>query len=128
VPLRCCRWPRVRCRWTWSTSGPLFTRTPPACGPLSPRTTAQVGGHGSLGDIPLIVIPAGLPIAETEPGLGLIPQDADRIDSIWRNLQEDHLTRSTNARIMVAENSGHYVYLDEPALVVDAIHDLTTTE
>jgi pimeloyl-ACP methyl ester carboxylesterase len=92
------------------------------------ETTGQVGGEGSLGDIPLIVIRAGLPIAEAEPGLTLTPKDAEQVDSIWRSLQENHLTRSTNARIVVAENSGHYVYVDEPALVLDAIRDLTTTE
>ena len=89
------------------------------------ETTAQVGGPGSLGDVPLIVIAAGLGVAEAEPGIGLSSEDAERVDSIWRTLQEDHLTRSTNARLVVAENSDHYVYASEPKLVIDAIRDLT---
>jgi pimeloyl-ACP methyl ester carboxylesterase len=91
------------------------------------ETTAQVGGQGSLGDIPLIVISAGPGIANDEPGLALSPEDAERVDSIWRSLQEDHLSRSTNARLVVAEYSGHYIYATEPDLVVDAIRDLTAT-
>ena len=91
------------------------------------ETTAQVAGSGSLGDIPLIVLAAGLGIAKAEPGLTLSLQDAKRVDSIWRSLQEDHLTRSTNARLVVAKNSGHYIYASEPELVIDAIRDLTTT-
>lgn len=90
------------------------------------ETTTQVGGQGSLGDIPLIVLAAGLGIAEAEPGLALSPQDAKRVDSILRSLQENHLTRSTNARLVVAENSGHYVYISEPLLVVDAIRELAS--
>ena len=92
------------------------------------ETTAQVGGQGSLGDIPLIVVAAGLGFAETERGLALTLEEAERVGSIWRSLQEDHLTRSTNAQLVAAENSGHYVYVDEPALVVDAIRDLTTID
>jgi hypothetical protein len=93
------------------------------------ETTAQVGGHGSLGDIPLIVIAASLGTAEADPGLTLSPKDAKRVDSIWRSLQEDHLTRSTNARLLVAQNSGHYVYASQPdlVLVLDAIRELTAT-
>ena len=90
------------------------------------ETTAEVAGPGSLGDIPLIVLAAGLKVAEADPGLALSPQDAERVDSIWRSLQEDHLTRSTNARLVVAENSGHYIYASEPELVIAAIRDLTT--
>jgi len=58
----------------------------------------------------------------------LIEKDAKRVDSIWRRLQGNHLTRSTNAQLVVAENSGHYVYISEPALVVDAIRDLALDE
>ena len=92
------------------------------------ETTAQVAELGSVGDVPLIVLAAGLGVAEGDPGLNLTPQEAQRVDSIWRSLQEDHLTRSTNARLVVAENSGHYIYNSEPEIVVDAISDLTTAK
>ncbi|WP_226963533.1 alpha/beta fold hydrolase [Nostocoides sp. F2B08] len=90
------------------------------------QTMAQVPGRGSLGDLPLIVIAAGLGVGETDPGNPLTGDEAERINSIRRSLQEDHLTRSSNARLIVAENSGHTVYVDEPELVLDAIRALAT--
>ena len=92
------------------------------------QTMAQVPGRGSLGDLPLIVIAAGLGVAETDPGLPLTGDEAERFDSIRRTLQQDHLTRSSNARLVLAENSGHTVYADEPELVLAAIRELATTK
>jgi pimeloyl-ACP methyl ester carboxylesterase len=91
------------------------------------QTMAQIGGEGSLGDLPLIVIAAGLGVGGTDPGLPLTGEEAQRFDSIRRGLQEDHLTRSSNAALIVAENSGHTVYVDEPQLVLDAIRELAST-
>ena len=91
------------------------------------QTMAQVPGRGSLVDLPLIVIAAGLGVAETDPGNPLTGDEAERIDSIRRSLQQDHLTRSSNARLVLAENSGHTVYADEPELVLAAIRELATT-
>lgn len=118
----------LRHEWAALAARPQSLRASLAEDDAWAETTAQVGGPGSLGDIPLIVIAAGLGIAAAEPGLTLSPQDAERVDSIWRSLQEDHLTRSTNARLVVAENSGHYVYISEPDLVLDAIRDLIARE
>ena len=118
----------LRHQWAALAARPHSLRTSLAEDDAWAVTTAQVGGQGSLGDVPLIVLAAGLGIAESEPGLALSPEDAERVDSIWRSLQEDHLTRSTNARLLVAENSGHSVYMSEPELVVDAIRDLTAKE
>ena len=50
-------------------------------------TTAQVGGRGALGDIPLVVLAAGAGVAAAEPGLDLPPGDAARTDAIGRSLQ-----------------------------------------
>lgn len=84
-----------------------------------------------MGDIPLIVLAAGIGLVETMPDyereeFGLTPEDTARSDAIWRDLQEDHVTRSTDGRLVVAET--HSIYFDEPDVVVEAIHDLTTTE
>jgi pimeloyl-ACP methyl ester carboxylesterase len=50
--------------------------------------------------------------------------DAEQLDAGFRRLQEDHATRSSDSRLVVAEDSRHYVYLDEPELVVDALRGL----
>lgn len=86
--------------------------------------TADVGGAGSLGDIPLVVLARGRGFAAEAAILAQHPEDAKRVDAIWRSCQEDHLTRSSNSRLVIAENSGHYIYASEPELVIDAIHAL----
>jgi len=43
-------------------------------------------------------------------------------------MQEDHLTRSTNSKLVIAETSTHYVYVTEPELAVEAIKELAGIE
>src|SRR5881397_1429745 len=43
-------------------------------------------------------------------------------DATWRDLQRDQLTLSERGCQMVAEQSGHVVAIDQPQVVVDAIH------
>ena len=78
--------------------------------------TADVGGAGSLGDIPLVVLARGRGFATEAAILAQHPEDAKWADAIWRSCQEDHLTRSSNSRLVIAENSGHYIYASEPQL------------
>lgn len=90
---------------------------------------AEVKENGDLGDIPLIVIAHGLLLkdllpAEALDALGLTTEMLDTYEAIWRELQEDHLNRSTDSTLIVAENSPHYVYVFEPELVVEAVRSL----
>ena len=43
---------------------------------------------------------------------------------IWFELQDDHLKLSTNSKQIFVQKSGHYVQLDEPQVVVDAVKEL----
>jgi pimeloyl-ACP methyl ester carboxylesterase len=51
-------------------------------------------------------------------------------DPLWQNswlsLQADLFHRLPNATYRIAENSGHYIQLDQPQMVVDAIHEIVT--
>jgi pimeloyl-ACP methyl ester carboxylesterase len=58
----------------------------------------------SLGAAPLVVLTAG-------------SNDSD----IWRRLQRDLLTRSSNSRHLIVEGSGHYIQADAPAVVIESI-------
>lgn len=90
---------------------------------------AQVSANGSLGDIPLVVLAHGVGLEGQLPpealeSMGLTPEVLANYEEIWRGLQEDHLTRSTDSTLVVAENSPHYIYFEEPDLVVDAVRGL----
>ncbi len=92
-------------------------------------SAGQVADNGSLGDIPLVVLAHGQSLdtvfpAEVLESLGLTPEEIERYEEIWRGLQEDHLSRSTDSSLVVAENSPHYIYREEPELVVTAVQDL----
>jgi pimeloyl-ACP methyl ester carboxylesterase len=43
---------------------------------------------------------------------------------IWRELQQDLAARSPKGQLRVAEKSGHFVQLDQPEMVIQAIRDL----
>lgn len=93
------------------------------------QSLAQVKANGSLGNIPLVVIAHGLKLGAVMPPaaqeqLGLTPEILDEYEAIWRSLQEDHLMRSSNSQLIVAENSHHYIYVSEPEVVISAIQEL----
>ena len=73
----------------------------------------------SLGNVPLIVIPHG-----REGMFGLAP-DRERIaEKRWQELQAQLVKQSTDAKLEVAEMSGHGIPLEQPDIVVDAIKEL----
>ena len=45
-------------------------------------------------------------------------------DRIWRGFQEDLAKRSTHGEFRLAEASGHFIQLDQPDLVIQAIRDV----
>ena len=70
---------------------------------------------------PLIVIAQGKPgppmpqlTAEQNAGFG----------RVWRELQQDLAMRSPKGQFRVADQSGHFIQIDQPELVVQAIRDL----
>ena len=77
----------------------------------------QVRTVSSFGDIPLIVLSHSL----TWRFPDLPPELADKIEEVWQNLQNDLATLSSNSTHIIATKSGHYIQVDEPQLVIDAI-------
>ena len=68
-----------------------------------------------LGDMPIAVLSRGIPIRYAN---GVPVEEAERV---WRDLQADLITLSTNSRHIIAERSSHYIHVDQPDVVVDAI-------
>lgn len=75
----------------------------------------------SLGDKPLIVLTAGpLPLEVLTSG-GLSQEQARQLDELHSESQADLTQRSQNSEQIVAEDSGHYIHVEQPNLVIDAI-------
>jgi pimeloyl-ACP methyl ester carboxylesterase len=79
----------------------------------------------SLGDIPLIVITGAIESRKDEyPSESL----AKAFLTMWGELQEDLLRLSTRSKQVLATKSGHYVMLDQPEIVIDAIRELVNQD
>lgn len=76
-----------------------------------PAEMKRPGGFGDLGELPLIVVRRG----KTE-------QPPSEEDLRHQRAQENLAKLSKNGTLIVAQNSGHTIPLDEPAVVADAVH------
>lgn len=74
----------------------------------------------SLGDLPLIVLSHGLP--DTTSGVDTSQQNL--FEQEWVKMQIELVGLSSNSRQIIAERSGHYIQLDQPELVIEAILEL----
>jgi len=76
----------------------------------------------SLGDFPLTVISAGKPAISA--GHGISEADAERMKAVAEELHVEIAALSPRGKRVIAEGSGHYVQVERPALVVDAIREV----
>ena len=70
---------------------------------------AQLHAAPSLGDKPLIVLAA-------EQSMETIPR--------WTEAQHQQAAMSTNGRLIVVAGSGHYIQLEHPSVVIDAVQQV----
>ena len=70
---------------------------------------AELRAAPSLGDRPLIVLAA-------DESMNTTPR--------WPEAQHQQAAMSTNGRLIVVEGSGHYIQLDHPAVVIDAVRQV----
>ena len=83
------------------------------------KVSSQMKAAGNMGNIPLIVLTAGLPLSVGDP-------EADKelvaFHEIWVHQFQVQLTRlSTRGRQVIVENSDHSI---DPAAVLKAIHEM----
>jgi len=83
---------------------------------LSSRELRDVH-HGPILDIPIVVLSRGKRVWPNTPY-------GDAMEAVWKELQDELNHLNGNSTHIIAENSGHAIHLDEPELVVDAIHDV----
>jgi len=75
----------------------------------------DVGGAGSLGAIPVVVLTA------TQHDLGGPPAVLARLEQDWQAMQQEMCTLSSDSVQIIATGSGHNIHLERPEVVVDAI-------
>ena len=74
---------------------------------------------GSLGNTPLTVAQHG------EQIYAGLPQDGPQIQEIWAMGQQQLALLSSNSKLITIPQSGHYIYLDQPAVAVQLIEHAT---
>jgi pimeloyl-ACP methyl ester carboxylesterase len=92
-----------------------------------PTILSQAGRLRTLGDRPLHVLTARKPPPDRDLRLaGLTRAQAERLRSIWKDLQDDEARWSTDARHDLVDDASHYVQYDRPDLVIGAVEDVVT--
>jgi pimeloyl-ACP methyl ester carboxylesterase len=77
----------------------------------------------TVGNIPLIVLSRGQGVLP--PNAGLTEDVIKRFDDGWQQMQQEMAEMSSRGKRMVAKKSGHYIHLQQPQLVIDAIKEIT---
>jgi pimeloyl-ACP methyl ester carboxylesterase len=84
------------------------------------ESAQQTAATGSLGDIPLAVLSHDPDKASAE-----LPADlARQTNDAWEKMQEELAHLSTRGTQAVAKNSAHYIQLDRPEVVIDAVRSV----
>lgn len=105
----------------WKATARALAVTPDAVGSLYSemrhlQTNAQWVGHfdGRLPDVPMVVLVHDSRLRATDP-------QRQRMAETWMLLQRELTEEVSLGKLVIAERSGHYIHLDQPELVVDAI-------
>ena len=82
-----------------------------------PESAAQAAASGSLRDMPLIVLSHDP--EKTDPDL---PPDVDKLlRGAFENMQQELAQLSSKGVRIIAKDSGHYIQLERPEVVVEAV-------
>jgi pimeloyl-ACP methyl ester carboxylesterase len=74
----------------------------------------------SFGDLPLIVLSRGL----FDPMPGLTDKENQQARQAWSEMQAGMLKLSSNSKQIIAEKSEHFIQLQQPQLVIDAVMNI----
>lgn len=85
-----------------------------------PESAAQTAATGPFGDMPLVVLSHDPDKPSTE-----LPADlAKPTNDAWEKMQEELAHLSTKGTQSVAKNSSHYIQIDRPELVIEAVRSV----
>jgi pimeloyl-ACP methyl ester carboxylesterase len=84
------------------------------------ESAAQTATTGSLGDIPLVVLSHDPDTPQPD-----LPEDLVKpANDAWQQMQEELAQLSSKGKQVIAKNSGHYIQLDRPDLVIKAVRSV----
>jgi hypothetical protein len=82
-----------------------------------PQSAAETATTGLLGDLPLAVLSHD----PDKPSADLPADLAKPTNQAWEKMQEELAHLSKRGTQTIAKNSGHYIQMDRPDLVVEAV-------
>jgi pimeloyl-ACP methyl ester carboxylesterase len=82
-----------------------------------PESAAETAATGPLDDMPLAVLSHD----PDKPSSELPPDLAKPTNGVWEKMQEELAHLSTRGTQIIAQNSAHYIQIDRPDVVVDAV-------
>ena len=82
-----------------------------------PTSAAQAAATGTLGDMPLVVLSHD----PDRPSSELPPDLAKPTNEVWEKMQEELAHLSTRGTQIIAKNSAHYIQIDRPDIVIEAV-------
>jgi pimeloyl-ACP methyl ester carboxylesterase len=84
------------------------------------ESAAQTAATGSLGDMPLVVLSHDPDTPQPD-----LPEDLVKpANDAWQQMQEELAHLSSKGKQVIAKNSGHYIQLDRPDLVIKAVRSV----
>lgn len=83
-------------------------------------SASQTAATGSLGDMPLAVLSHD----PDKPSSELPPNLANATNQAWEKMQQDLAHLSTRGTQTIVKNSGHYIQIDRPDVVIDAVRHI----
>lgn len=84
------------------------------------ESAAQTAATGSLGDLPLAVLSHD----PEKPSADLPADLAKPTNDAWEKMQEELARLSTRGTQVIAKNSSHYIQIDRPDVVIDAVRNV----
>lgn len=89
---------------------------------LMESSTQQISNQEILKELPIVVLSHGENMFSD-----LSDKEAEQAEKIWQELQAELANLSSKSKLLIAQNSGHNVHIDQPQLVIDAIQQVIDT-
>jgi pimeloyl-ACP methyl ester carboxylesterase len=83
-------------------------------------SASETAATGALGDLPLVVLSHD----PDKPSSELSPDIARPTNDAWEKMQEELAHLSTRGTQAIVKNSSHYIQIDQPDAVIEAVHSV----